>query len=82
MLLKIILFSVLRDVAGEQQIEIDVPLDECNVDDLLQFLYEKWAELGKWDSVIRIAVDHDYVDREFKLKDGHVVALMPPMQGG
>lgn len=82
MKLKIILFSVLQDVAGEQQIEMEVPMCGCNVDELLQFLYGKWAELEKWDSVIRIAVDHDYVDRTFKLRNGHVVALMPPMQGG
>ena len=65
-----------------QQIEMEVPMCGCNVDELLQFLYGKWAELEKWDSVIRIAVDHDYVDRTFKLRNGHVVALMPPMQGG
>ncbi len=82
MVLKIILFSILRDAVGEQQIEIEVPFSECNIDELLQFLYEKWAELRKWDSVIRAAVDHDYVDRAYKLRDGHVVALMPPMQGG
>ena len=82
MVLKIILFSVLRDAVGEQQIEIEGPQCECNIDELLQFLYEKWTELRKWDSVIRVAVDHDYVDRAYKLRDGHVVALMPPMQGG
>jgi|TARA_B100001250_G_scaffold402164_1_gene414928 molybdopterin converting factor small subunit len=82
MVLKIILFSILRDAVGEHQIEIEVPFSECNIDELLQFLYEEWAELRKWDSVIRAAVDHDYVDRGYKLRDGHVVALMPPMQGG
>lgn len=82
MVLKIIFFSVLQDAVGEQQIEIEVPLSECNIDELLQFLYEKWVELRKWDSVIRAAVDHDYVVRAYNLRDGHVVALMPPMQGG
>ena len=82
MILKIILFSVLRDVVGEKEIEIEIPFDDCNIDGLLKILYKKWTELSKWDSVMRVAVDHDYVDREFKLKDGHVVALMPQMQGG
>ena len=82
MILKIILFSVLRDVVGEKDIEIEIPADDCNIDELLHFLYDKWKELSKWDSVMRVAVNHDYVDRGFKLKHGHVVALMPPMQGG
>ena len=82
MILKIILFSVLRDVVGEKDIEIEIPADDCNIDELLHFLYDKWKELSNWDSVMRVAVNHDYVDRGFKLKDGHVVALMPPMQGG
>ena len=44
MILKIILFSVLRDVVGEKEIEIEIPFDDCNIDGLLKILYNKFCK--------------------------------------
>ena len=48
-------------------------------------VYELWKELTVKVNVpkdILIAVNHKYVDRDFKLNDGDEVAYFPPVTGG
>ena len=53
-----------------------------NVQDLLRRLYLRHAGLGAWNSHLLVAVDVDYVERGHVLKDGDVISVMPPVQGG
>ena len=74
-------YSRLRDLtsADEEQLEVEPGL---NVQGLLRRLYLRHAGLGAWNSHMLIAVDVDYVERSHVLKDGDVVSVMPPVQGG
>lgn len=74
-------YSRLRDLtsADEEQLEVEPGL---NVQGLLRRLYLRHAALGAWNSHMLIAVDADYVGRSHVLKDGDVVSVMPPVQGG
>jgi len=79
--LRLLFFSVLRDITG---------CSECpwtcapgaHVSDLLSSLYERWPKLREWDSALLIALDQTYVKRDAPLTESAEVAIMPPVQGG
>lgn len=74
-------YSRLRDLtsADEEQLEVEPDLD---VQGLLGQLYRRHAALGAWNAHLLIAVDVEYVGRGHLLKDGDVISIMPPAQGG
>ncbi len=79
---RILFFSLLRDIAGLEQTDWEVPEAGLKVGELLAQLYQKWPGLEAWDSKILIAVDLDYVERDELVKPGQEIAVMPPVQGG
>ncbi len=82
MTLRILFFSVLRDVTGEEEIEETLPETGCRVSDLLERLYGKYPGLKEWDGKILVAAEQSYVDRNTELSEGQEIAIMPPVQGG
>lgn len=81
MRLRILFFSLLRDVTGAAEIERDVP-EGTTVAGLLERLYTEWPALREWDGKALVAADHAYVRRDAVLTAGQEVAVMPPVQGG
>lgn len=82
MIIRVLFFSLLRDVVGAEEIEWDMPSESLTVASLLEQLYKKWPALRAWDAKILVAVDLDYVDRDAPVRPGQEVAVMPPVQGG
>jgi molybdopterin converting factor small subunit len=82
MMVKILFFSLLRDVVSADEIEWEVPADGVTVGELLDQLYSKWASLREWDTKILVALDLDYVERNAVVMPGQEMAVMPPVQGG
>lgn len=82
MKLRILFFSVLRDITGTGEIEIDLEHTSPAVSDLLDHLYQKWPRLREWDRSLLIAVDQVYAKRDVLLRPNAEVAIMPPVQGG
>lgn len=85
MKLRVLFFSILRDITGREELELtcDEPCDEpCDVTSLLAMLFARWPKLAEWDASLLVAVDCDYVKRDAALHDGAEVAIMPPVQGG
>lgn len=79
--LRVLFFSVLRDLTGHE--ELACSLNEgTSVSDLLTQLYTRWPELAEWDRSLLVAVDQNYVKRDAPLHEGAEVAIMPPVQGG
>ena len=76
-----LLFSVLRDIAGTDEIHVEVRQD-ARVSDLLEELFTRWPRLKGWDASLLVAVDQTYVKRDAILHEGAEVAIMPPVQGG
>jgi len=74
-------FSRLRDESGVAEKQIELP-DAANVGDLLARLFVDFPKLEKWNAHILTAVGVEYVERDHILKNGDVVAVMPPVQGG
>ena len=74
-------FSRLRDLVGAQSVELDVP-EQTTAADLLGIVYTKTPALREWDKSILIASGLEFVGRDYALKAGDEISIMPPVQGG
>jgi len=74
-------FSRLRDLAGVSEMEIEVA-DGSQIADLLETLYVRTPSLRDWDKTILVAAGIEFVQRDYVLKAGDQISIMPPVQGG
>jgi molybdopterin converting factor small subunit len=74
-------FSRLREIADASEIELEVP-NHASAGDLLATLYAKTPALRDWDKSILVASGVEFVDRNYALKPGDEISIMPPVQGG
>ena len=81
MKLRVQLFSHLRDAAGLSEAEADLP-EGATVENLLTVLYGQHPKLREWDSSILVGAGVEFVGRDYLLKAGDEIAIMPPVQGG
>ena len=76
----VLLFGITRDIVGERQIEIELPVDS-GTDLLKKILHEKYPDLDQLDSVA-VAVNNEYVRQDQVLHEQDEIALIPPVSGG
>lgn len=81
MTVRVLIFSVLRDVAGGGEFVLETRRD-ARVSHLLDQLFSRWPKLKDWDASLLVAVDQSYAKRDAPLHEGAEVAIMPPVQGG
>lgn len=74
-------YAQLRDLAGIREQDVDLP-EGATVRDLLNEIYAQQPSLRAHDKSILIGVDVEFVDRNYRLKPGEEISLMPPVQGG
>ena len=74
-------YAQLRDTAGCSSIDIDV-FEGASVSDLLTELFAKFPALRTHDKTILVGVGVEFVDRNYQIKPGDEIAIMPPVQGG
>jgi molybdopterin converting factor small subunit len=74
-------YSQLRDLAGAAELKVDLPADAI-VADLLEKVYNKAPKLRSRDKSILVGAGVEFVDRNYKLKAGDEISIMPPVQGG
>jgi molybdopterin synthase sulfur carrier subunit len=82
---KLLYFAWLRARIGQAEEELAVPAEVRDVAGLLLWLRGRgpgYAEALRDLSVIRVAVNQDYVGRDHPVRAGDEVALFPPMTGG
>jgi molybdopterin converting factor small subunit len=72
-------FSQLRDLKGPEKLEL---ASGTTVGGLLEKLYGLLPALKQWDKCLLIAAGIEYVPRDYVLKPGELISLMPPVQGG
>ena len=74
-------YAHLRDVVGEEKLDVDLS-EGATAADLLEELYQQVPSLRAHDKTILIGVGVEFVDRNYKLKSGDEISIMPPVQGG
>jgi molybdopterin converting factor small subunit len=74
-------FSRLRDLVGAAEMDLEIP-DGATAADLLEKLYSGTAVLRDWDKSILVASGVEFVGRDYLLKNGDQISVMPPVQGG
>ena len=81
MKLRVLFFSVLRDITGTEEITLELPAGSTMAD-LLHQIETRWPKLRDWQNSLLLALDQTHVKRDALLHDGGEVAIMPPVQGG
>ena len=73
---RVLLFAGLRERAGAEQVELELP-DGAVVDDALERLHALTGGIP-----VVMAVNHQYADPSVPLHAGDELALIPPVSGG
>jgi molybdopterin converting factor subunit 1 len=81
MKVRLLLFAVLRDLAGFDEVEIDVA-DGTRPIDIWNELRAKHSKLAPFERPPFTAVNLEYVSPETALAAGDEVAFIPPVSGG
>jgi molybdopterin converting factor small subunit len=74
-------FSRLRDLAGIQEMELEVR-DATKVAELLESVYARTPGLRDWDKSILVGAGVEFVGRDYVVQPGDQISIMPPVQGG
>jgi MoaD family protein len=74
-------YAQLRDLAGRQTLDVDLA-EGTAVSDLLEQIYRKAPVLRSHDKSILVGAGVEFVDRNYRLKSGDEISIMPPVQGG
>ena len=78
---KILLFSVLKEKVGKDSLTLALK-SAMSGKQLLDKLSEEFGPIDDYRTVIRLAVNEEYVKESHKLVDGDEVALITPVSGG
>jgi len=74
-------FSFLRQRTGQNEAALELP-DGSTVGDALTQLQAKFPQLKEAEKTTLIAIGVEFATRSSQLRDGDVLSLMPPLQGG
>ena len=74
-------YAQLRNLIGIRELDVDL-VEGATVRELLDQIYAKQPALRSHDKSILIGAGVEFVDRNYKLKPGEEIAIMPPVQGG
>jgi sulfur-carrier protein len=83
--IKLLYFAWLRARIGQAEEELALPEEVRDVEGLLLWLCRRgpaYSEALRDLSVIRVAVNQDYVGRDHPVRAGDEIALFPPVTGG
>jgi molybdopterin synthase sulfur carrier subunit len=83
--MKLLYFAWLRAKIGTAEETIELPADVATVGHLLEWLKRRgprFADALQDATVVRVAVNQDYVPWDHPLRPGDEVALFPPVTGG
>ena len=83
--MRLLYFAWLRARIGQAEEELLLPAQVRDVAGLLEWLRARgggYAEALRDLSVVRVAINHDYVGPDHPVRDGDEVALFPPVTGG
>lgn len=74
-------YAQLRDLLEMRELDVDLA-EGATVGDLLDQIYAQQPKLRPHDKSILIGAGVEFVDRNYKVKPGDEISIMPPVQGG
>ena len=74
-------FAGCKDVVGRSEQTINVP-EDTTVGDAFDQLVNLYPGLSRFRSSLMLAVNTEYANRDIVLKEGDVLACIPPVSGG
>jgi MoaD family protein len=74
-------YAQLRELVGIHELDIDIA-EGSTIRDLLEQIYARQPNLRPHDKSILIGAGVEFVDRNYKIKPGEEISIMPPVQGG
>ena len=80
MKIKVLTFGIVRDIAGKDQLEIELP-EGAKVEELTSRLRQDYPGLNRLKSLM-VAVNTQYASESTLLSEKDEVALIPPVSGG
>lgn len=80
--IKLLYFAALKERVGRESDDVELPPDVSRVADLERFLPAFRPSLAGALHAVRIAVGDEFATPERELREGDVVALLPPVSGG
>jgi molybdopterin converting factor small subunit len=78
-LIQIQYFAQLRSLEGPDSLELP---EGTTVEDLLKKLFQLKPTLEAWNKHLLVAAQTEWVERDYVVKPGDTISLMPPVQGG
>jgi molybdopterin synthase catalytic subunit/molybdopterin converting factor small subunit len=81
MQVRVLLFGVLKDLAGRSSEDLTLP-EDATAAAVLAHYEQKIGKLTKWVSSIAISVNQEYSSADARLRPGDEVGLLPPVSGG
>lgn len=84
-MIQVLYFAWFRSLIGTGSEQVDPPAEVATVGDLITWLARnnlRHAEAFADRSVVRAAVNQEFVQPDHPLKPGDEVALFPPVTGG
>ncbi len=81
MLIRLLLFGRLKDLAGRERDSLELP-EQATVADLLECYAARAPRLREYVPLMAVAVNQEYAGRDARLNDADEVALIPPVSGG
>jgi molybdopterin synthase sulfur carrier subunit len=83
--MKIFYFAFLRERAGVSEEDVSPPENVIDVKSLMEWIKGRgggFADAMADTSVVRVAVNQEYVQQDALVKSGDEVAFFPPVTGG
>jgi molybdopterin synthase sulfur carrier subunit len=80
MKITVLFFGVARDLAGERQLELELPASS-NVGDLRRLLAQQFPGLDQ-DLAYALAINEKFSADDRTIHEGDVAAVLPPVSGG
>lgn len=81
MKVRVLFFSQLKEAVGASERQMEIA-EGTTIADLLTSLYDASPRLRDWDRSILVGAGVEFVERDYTIRNGDEIAIMPPVQGG
>jgi molybdopterin synthase sulfur carrier subunit len=82
MRITVLYFGAVREIVGQGEQELEVPIAVRSVADLALHVVELHAALAGRLASVRWAQNEEFVDMNAVLGAGDIIAILPPVAGG